>query len=83
MLKCWPDQTGSSLDPHLLPDRVALRAAAFETGFDVPYASSACGSLLGVTRRTHRYAWPLSVPGLAPWVGSQRSTASLGLQSST
>ena len=35
VLKYWPDQTGSSLDPHLFLDRVALRAVALETGFDV------------------------------------------------
>ena len=79
MLKRWRDQTGGPLDTYLFPDRVALRAAALETGFDVPYGLSAGGSLLGVTRRTHRYAWPLSVPGFAPWVGSQRSTVSLRL----
>ena len=78
MVECWPDQTGSSLDPHLFLDRVASKAA-LETGFDVRYGSLAGGSLLGVTRRTHRYAWPLSVPGFAPWVGSQRSTVSLRL----
>ena len=78
MLKCWPDQTGSSLGPHLFLDRVASKAA-LETDFDATYGLSAGGSLLGVTRRTHRYAWPLSVPGFAPWVGSQRSTASLRL----
>ena len=61
------------------PDRVALRAAALETGFDVPYGLLAGGSLVGVTRRTQRYAWPLSVPEFAPWIGSQHSTASLGL----
>ena len=31
---------------------------------------SAGGSLLGVTKRSHGHAWPLSVPGLAPWVVS-------------
>ena len=31
---------------------------------------SADGNLLGVTRRSHRHAWPLSVPELAPWVDS-------------
>ena len=25
---------------------------------------------MGVTRRSHRHAWPLSVPELAPWVVS-------------
>ena len=79
VLKCWPDQTGSSLDTHLFPDRVALRAAALETGFDVPCGLLAGKSLLGVTRRTHIYARPLSVPEFAPWAGSQRSTASLKL----
>ena len=28
------------------------------------------GSFLGVTRRSQKHAWPLSVPGLAPWVDS-------------
>ena len=69
VLKCLPGQTGSSLDPHLFLDRVASKAA-LETGFDVPYGLSAGGSLLGVTRRSHRHAWPLSVPGLALWVDS-------------
>ena len=78
VLKCLPGQTGSSLDPHLFLDRVASKAA-LETGFDVPYGLSADGNLLGATRRTHRYAVPLSVPGFTPWVGSQHSTVSLGL----
>ena len=70
------------MDPHLFLDRIVSKAA-LETGFDVPYGLSTGGSLLGVTRRTHRYAWPLSVPAFAPWIGSQRSTASRRVGSST
>ena len=43
----------------------------FENGYCMPREFlSEGGNLLGVTRRSHRHAWPLSVPGLAPWVDS-------------
>ena len=42
-----------------------------ESGYCMPREFlSAGGDLLGVTRRSYRHAWPLSVPGLAPWVDS-------------
>ena len=85
VLKCWPDQDGSSLDSHTFRLGVAFMAlnCPSRNVLVCPYGLLAGGSLLGVTRRTHRYAWPLSVSGFGPWVGSQRSTVPLKLWSST
>ena len=69
MLKCSPGQTGSSSASSL--PRSGPQMDALETGCCMSREClSAGGNLLGVTRRSQRHAWPLSVPGLAPWVDS-------------
>ena len=69
VLKCSPGQTGSSSASSL--PRSGPQMDALETGCCMSREClSAGGNLLGVTRRSQRHAWLLSVTGLAPWVDS-------------
>ena len=62
-------QTGDSLASSLPGSGSGM--TTLENGYCMPREFlSAGGNLLGVTRRSHRHAWPLSVPRLAPWVDS-------------